>query len=252
MSLSDQQRARYARNILVPGFGEAGQERCFHARVLIAGLGGLGSPAAYYLAAAGVGTLGLLDFDVVDVSNLQRQILHTTDRIGASKVDSAAAALSALNPDLRIERIYERLTAENAQDILRPYDVVIEASDNFAAKFIVNDACVALRKPFTTAGVSEWGGQMMFVCPGLTACLRCAVPEEPPAPPAPFGILGAVPGIFGGIEALEALRYLAGQWAPRSDGAALLHTLDGTVMRFRTLPLPPRDECPCRDAANKT
>lgn len=252
MNLSESQTARYARNLLVPGFGEAGQERCLHARVLIAGLGGLGSPAAYYLAAAGVGTLGLLDFDVVDVSNLQRQILHTTGRVGTSKVDSAALSLSALNPDLRIERIYERLTAGNAQDLLRPYDLVVEASDNFAAKYVVNDACLALRKPFVTAGVSEWGGQMMFVCPGLTACLRCAVPEEPPAPAAPFGILGAVPGIFGSIEALEALRYLAGQWTPRSDGAALLHTLDGTAMRFRTMPLPPRAGCPCRDTRNGT
>ena len=245
MGVSDDQRARYARNLLLPGFGEAGQERFFRARVLVVGLGGLGSPVAYYLAAAGVGVLGLLDFDAVEVSNLQRQVLHSTDRLGMNKVDSAARTLSGLNPDVRLELVRERLTLENAQGFLRPYDVVVEACDNFAAKYIVNDACLALGKPFATAGVSEWSGQALFVVPGRTACLRCAVPAEPPAPAAPFGILGAVPGVLGGLEALEALRYLAGQWTPRADGAGLLHLMDGTTMRLRTMLLPRRNGCAC-------
>ena len=148
MGVSDDQRARYARNLLLPGFGEAGQERFFRARVLVAGLGGLGSPVAYYLAAAGVGVLGLLDFDAVEVSNLQRQVLHSTDRLGMNKVESAARTLSGLNPDVRLELVRERLTPENAQGLFRPYDVVVEACDSFAAKYIVNDACLALGKPF--------------------------------------------------------------------------------------------------------
>lgn len=246
MSMDDDQRARYARNLLLPGFGEAGQERFLRARVLVVGVGGLGSPAAYYLAAAGIGTIGLLDSDVVDVSNLQRQILHSTERVGIGKVDSASQTLARLNPDVRFELLRERLTQDNARDLLEPYDVVVEACDNFAAKYIVNDICVALGKPFVTAGVSEWSGQALFVVPGRTACLRCAVTVEPPAPAAPFGILGAVPGVLGSIEALEVLRYLGGQWQPRTDGAGVLHVLDGTAMRFRTMLVPPRDGCGCR------
>jgi len=251
MSLSNDQHERYVRNLLLPGFGETGQERLLRARVLVVGLGGLGSPAAYYLAAAGVGTLGLLDYDVVDISNLQRQVLHSTERIGVRKVESAKWTLTDLNPDIRLECIAERLTAENAQDILRPYDAVVEACDNFAAKYIVNDACLALGTPFATAGVSEWGGQALFVVPGQTACMRCTVADEPPAPPAPFGILGAVPGVLGSVEALEVLRYLAGLWGPRSDGAGSLHVMDGTAMRFRTMPLPPRNGCICRSEENE-
>lgn len=246
MNLTNDQLSRYVRNLLLPGFGEAGQQRLLRARALIVGMGGLGSPVAYYLAAAGVGTLGLLDFDVVDISNLQRQTLHTTNRTGTSKVDSAVQALSALNPGIHLEPIRELLTRDNAGAILGSFDIVIEACDNFAAKYIVNDTCVALAKPFATAGVAEWSGQAMFVVPGRTACLRCAVPDEPPAPAAPFGILGAVPGILGSIEALEVLRYLAGQWVPRADGAALLQVMDGTAMRLRTMTIQPRAGCICR------
>jgi len=236
---------RYLRNVAIPGFGEQGQARLASSRVLVAGLGGLGSPAAYYLAAAGVGTLGLLDSDVVEESNLQRQLLHGTPDIGRAKTDSAAEAITALNPNVKIHLIRERITAGNARDLIRDYDVVVEASDNFPTKFLINDACVGLRKPFATAGILGLSGQAQFVAPGLTACLRCAVPEPPQPPDGVPGVLGAAPGVMGSLEAMEVIRWLAGLWKPHRDGAALLHCLDGDSMRLKTLRVLPRRGCAC-------
>lgn len=247
MEFNDQDRARYSRNMLIPGLGEDGQKRLARARVLIVGLGGLGSPAAFYLAAAGVGTLGLLDADTVNVSNLQRQILHRTLDIGEAKVVSATRTLQALEPALNIEPRIETLTADNAADIVSRYDAVIEATDNFEAKFLLNDTCLGLGKPLATAGILALAGHAMFVVPGKTACLRCVVPHQPDGVPttAELGVLGSVPGILGSLEALEVVRWLVGLWTPQDDCAGLLHSVDGNVMRLHTMRVAPRPQCAC-------
>lgn len=246
MPLTESQRLRYGRNLLIPGFGEEAQERLAQARVLIVGLGGLGSPAALYLAAAGVGTLGLLDSDCVELSNLQRQIVHATSRIGEPKTGSAHAALSALNPEVRVEIFAERLTRENAAERMRDFDAVVEATDNFESKFLINDVCVELKKPFATAGILALSGHAQFVVPGRTPCLRCALPEIPEGVPttAELGVLGAVPGILGSLEALETIRWLA-RLSTLEPGAGALHTVDGETMRLHTLRLTRRVDCVC-------
>jgi len=251
--LIENERARYGRNILVPGFGEAGQERLKAARVLIVGMGGLGGPAAFYLAAAGVGTLGLMDSDIVELSNLQRQILHATPDIGRPKTESAAEVLAALNPHVHMERHVLRLTPENAHELMEHYDLVVEACDNFETKYLINDVCLDLRKPFATAGALAMSGQALFVAPGQSACLRCAVPAVPEGVPttAQQGVLGTTPGILGAIEAQEAIRWLAGLWRPQPDGAGLLHWLDGDAMRLTTLRIPRRRQCRCAGAWSK-
>jgi len=245
---------RYAPNVLVPGFGEAGQKRLAAARVLIVGLGGLGSPAAYYLAAAGVGTLGLMDPDAVNVSNLQRQILYATADVGRSKTAAAAQTLAALNPEVATEQIGQQLTPANAPDLLMRFDVVVDASDNFDTKFLVNDACLELGKPFATAGILALNGQALFVAPGRTACLRCALPTVPQDAPttAQLGVLGAVPGVLGSLEALDVLRWLGGLWQASADGTGRLHALDGETMQLRTVRVPPRSDCRCAQLWNKT
>jgi molybdopterin-synthase adenylyltransferase len=252
--LTPDQRARYERNLLIPGIGESGQEKLAKARVCVIGLGGLGSPAAYYLAAAGVGTVGLVDSDVVDVSNLQRQILHTTDRIGMSKAESAELTLNALNPEVRTQAIHLWLSQDNVADVITQFDVVVEATDNFETKFLINDACLEYRKPFATAGILGLSGQALFVAPGESPCLRCAVPSEPEGVPttSDMGVLGAVPGILGSLQALETIRYLAGLWAPQDNGAGLLNTIDGDAMRLRTMHIPRRPECRCASLRSTT
>ena len=245
--LSQEQRERFERNILIPGIGEAGQERLLRASVCIVGLGGLGSSAALYLAAAGVGRLGLVDSDVLELSTLQRQVVHTTDRIGMSKTESAAITLGALNPEVELQTVQMRVTGENAAELLSAYDVVVEATDNFAAKFLINDTCLECQKPFTTAGILALAGQMMFVVPGQTPCLRCAVPVEPLGVPTTneLGVLGAVPGVLGSLEALAAIRYLAGVWNPQPDGSGAVLSIDGESLRWRTTPLPRNPRCRC-------
>jgi len=247
---SENDGTRYARNLLIDGFGEAGQERLTNAKVLIAGLGGLGSPVAYYLAAAGVGSLGLLDPNTVKLSNLQRQILHTTARVGRPKAESAAVALAGLNPEVGLRLHVDRITAQNAASLIGAYDLVVEACDTFAAKFLINDVCVDLGKPFVTAGVLGLSGQVMFVVPGRTACLRCAIPDEPQAadPTADDGVLGAAAGVVGSIQALEVIRWLVGLWTPPPDGAGLLHRLDGDTVRLATVRIPRRRNCRCANS----
>ena len=238
---------RYRRNLLIPGFGEQGQERLGRTRVAVVGLGGLGSPVSLYLAAAGVGTLGLFDSDAVELSNLQRQVLHDTTRLGMRKADSAAAALKALNPEVAIHVHVVRVTAENARALLAPYDAVVEATDNFESKFLLNDVCLDLRKPLATAGILALSGHAMFVVPGCSPCLRCVSPDIPRGVPttAEQGVLGAVPGILGSVEALEIIRWAAGLWDGRADGRGLLHSVDGRTMRLATLRVPRRKDCRC-------
>lgn len=254
MGLTEEQRLRYDRNIRIPGFGEEGQERLLASRVLIVGMGGLGSPVAFYLAAAGVGTLGLMDSDALELSNLQRQVLHTTPRLGRPKTESALDTLAPLNPDVRLLPLQVRLTDGNAGEIFADYDAVVECTDNFETKFLINDMCLAYRKPFASAGILAMSGQGMFVVPGRTPCLRCAVPELPDGVPttAELGVLGAVPGVLGSLEALELIRYLTGRWKPLPGGQGLLHSVNGDAMRLNTLRIPRRPECPCAPLWSET
>jgi molybdopterin/thiamine biosynthesis adenylyltransferase len=247
VALGPEQRERYGRNILVPGLGEAGQERLLASRVLVVGAGGLGSPAALYLAAAGIGHLRLVDSDVVELSNLQRQVLHTAASVGRAKVVSGAERLAALNPDLDCEAVQARFTQDSARELMDACDAVIDGTDRIATKFLINDACLENMKPLATAGVLSLQGQAAFVVPGRTACLRCAVREAPgqERTSSELGILGAVAGVFGSLQALETIRCLAGLWRPEPDGALLLHSLEAGRTRFRTLRIPRGPDCPC-------
>jgi adenylyltransferase/sulfurtransferase len=211
--LTGEQLARYSRNILLSGFGEAGQEKLLASGVLVIGAGGLGSPVAYYLAAAGVGRIGLADPDRVEPSNLQRQVLHTVRDLGRPKVESAKEKLLALNPDLRVEVFPAGFREENATDLVARYDFVIDCTDNFPARYLLNKTCVRLKKPFVYGGVLAYVGQAMTVLPGDGPCLRCIF-REPPGEGAPttgqVGVLGAVPGLIGTIQATEAVKYFLG------------------------------------------
>ncbi len=212
--LTADQQTRYSRHLLIPEVGEKGQQKLLDSKVLLMGAGGLGSPAAYYLAAAGVGTLGVIDSDVVDRSNLQRQILHTDDRVGVPKVESARQTLVGLNPDIEVVPYNVRLTAENVVEIFSQYDVVVDGGDNFPTRYLVNDACVHLGIPNIHGSVYRFDGQVTVFSPGDGPCYRCLYPEPPPPELAPScqeaGVLGVLPGIIGLLQATEALKVLLG------------------------------------------
>ncbi len=236
--LTPDQLQRYARHLTLPEFGAAGQQRLAAARVLLIGAGGLGSPAALYLAAAGVGTLGLVDDDVVDVSNLQRQVLHGTGAIGTPKTVSASARLRDLNPDVTVVAHHTRLTSANAREIVRQYDLVLDGSDNFPTRYLVNDACVLERRPLVYGSIYRFEGQLsLFGVPG-GPCYRCLF-AEPPAPElvpscVDAGVLGVLPGIIGTLQALEAIKWLTGIGRP-VVGRLLL--FDALTMGFREIAL---------------
>ena len=243
--LSDEEIVRYSRQLILSEVGGKGQVRLRDARVLLVGAGGLGSPAALYLAAAGVGTVGMLDADAVDASNLQRQILHRTADIGRPKTASAAESLKALNPLIQIVAHQERLTAANAAALIDRYDVVVEGSDNFPTKFLVNDACVLAGKPFVIAGILQFIGQILTVLPGKSACYRCLFPE-PPAPGAvpscqEAGVLGAVAGTIGTLQATEVIKYLLGV-GDTLAGRLLIY--DALAMEFREVTVERDAHCP--------
>ena len=241
MLLSDFQQQRYARHLTLPEIGATGQERLTAARVLLVGVGGLGSPAGFYLAAAGIGMLGVVDSDVLEASNLQRQIAHTTEDLGLPKIASAQRTFQALNPDCRVRGFAERLTSANAPHIFEEFDFVVDATDNFASKFLIADACHAANKPYSHAGILAFFGQTMTVLPGQTTCYRCLF-EEPPEEPAgpPRGPLGAVPGVIGSIQALEAIKFITGCGTLLTDR---LLTFDALKMSFRVLPLRRNPRC---------
>ncbi len=254
MNLTDTQIERYSRHILLSEVGGGGQERLLAGRVLLVGVGGLGSPAALYLAAAGVGTLGLVDADVVDLSNLQRQIAHATPDIGRPKVESAAEKLRALNPDVTVRTHPERLTAANALAILHDYDFVVDGTDSFASKFLVADACHFARKPYSHAGILKFNGQTLTVIPGETACYRCVFVRPPPAGAVPTcsqaGVLGVLAGVVGAWQATEAIKFLLGA------GDLLTNRLlvyDALKMKAREVRLHRNPHCPlCGDAPSIT
>jgi molybdopterin-synthase adenylyltransferase len=246
LDFTAEQLERYSRNMVLAELGPAGQERIRNSKVLVLGAGGLGSPAALYLAAAGVGTLGIVDSDRVDLSNLQRQVLHDTRSVGEEKTLSAARRIAALNPEVRVEPIQERFGVRNALDLVRRFDFVIDGFDNFPSKFLLNDSCVIAGKPFCHAGVLGFRGQVLTVLPGKGGpCLRCILPEIPSpgenATCTQSGVLGAAAGILGAIQAAEALKVLCAIGEPL---AGRLLTLDCLRMTFRTTRVSAAPLCP--------
>src|SRR6267154_4543719 len=248
--LTDAQRNRYSRHLLIPEVGEAGQAKLLKAKVLLIGAGGLGSPAGLYLAAAGVGRIGIVDDDVVDESNLQRQVLHNTERVGMPKTEAAKATIDALNPDVTVEEHRVRLTRENAMELFRDYDIVVDGSDNFGTRYLVNDACVLLGKPNVHGSIFRFDGQATtFVPGGGRPCYRCLFPEPPPPELAPScqeaGVLGVLPGIIGMIQAVEAVKLLLGKGEPLV-GRLLLY--DALEQKFREVKYTRDPACPaCGD-----
>lgn len=243
--MSLDQMSRYSRHMVIPEVGDRGQRRLLESRVFMLGAGGLGSPAALYLAAAGVGELALIDDDVVDRSNLQRQVIHAENRIGMKKVDSAEQALRALNPDVTVTKHPVRLTADNAEELLSGYDVVLDGGDNFRTRYLINDVCVPLGIPVVHGSVYRFEGQVSTFVPGEGPCYRCLYPEPPPPELAPScqeaGVLGVIPGVVGTLQALEVLKLLLGVGDPL---VGRLLTLDGLAMSFRELRLPRDPSCP--------
>ncbi|HEY8417763.1 MAG TPA: thiazole biosynthesis adenylyltransferase ThiF [Limnochordales bacterium] len=227
---------RYSRHIILQEVGGVGQQKLKDARVLIVGAGGLGSPAAFYLAAAGVGTIGIVDDDVVDLSNLQRQILHRTQDVGRPKVESAVRALAELNPGVTVKPYRMRLDASNVLDLVREYDVVVDGVDNFATRYLLNDACVMAGKPLVDAGILRWDGLLMTIKPHEGPCYRCVFPEPPPAGAVPScqeaGVIGAIAGVMGTLQAMEAIKLILGVGETLTGRLLLYDALEG---RFREL-----------------
>ena len=235
--LTPEQRNRYQRHLLLPEVGMEGQTKLLRSKVLLLGAGGLGSPAALYLAAAGVGTLGIIDMDVVDASNLQRQILHNMDRVGERKVDSAKKTLVALNPDVDVVTYDVRLGADNVLDIFAGYDVIVDGTDNFPTRYLVNDASLKLDIPVVHGSIFRFEGQVSVYLPHQGPCYRCQVPEPPPAEEAPScaeaGVLGVLPGIIGSIQAMEAIKILLGIGEPLVGRLLAYDALEGTFRTFK-------------------
>ena len=246
MSLSDEELDRYARHIVLREVGGTGQAKLKAAKVLVVGAGGLGSPVILYLAAAGVGTIGIADFDAVSLSNLQRQIAHRTADVGRAKTDSAGATARAINPNVKIQTHNEKLATENVLQIIDSYDIVADGSDNFATRFLINDACFFARKTLVSAAVTEFDGQLASFkahiegCP----CYRCIFPEPPPAGTVPncseAGVLGAAAGVMGTLQALEVMKEIAGIGESMA-GRLLIY--DALATRFRTVTVRPDPEC---------
>ena len=249
--LDDRDRHRYMRHLMLPEVGEAGQLELLASRVLCIGAGGLGSPAAMYLAAAGVGTLGMVDSDVVDESNLQRQLLHTSDRVGMDKTESARQTLLAINPGIEVRSHQTRLTADNVMDLFEGYDVVLDGCDNFTTRYLVNDACVLQGKPNVHGSIFRFEGQVTTFVPGDGPCYRCLYPEPPPPDMAPScaeaGVLGVLPGVIGVLQAIEVIKLVLDLGRPLNG--RLVH-YDALGTRFRELKLRRDPQCPvCSEGA---
>jgi molybdopterin/thiamine biosynthesis adenylyltransferase/rhodanese-related sulfurtransferase len=244
-AMTQDQRIRYQRHLLLPEVGEKGQTKLLDSKVLLLGAGGLGSPAALYLAAAGVGTIGIIDMDVVDSSNLQRQILHTLDRVGMRKVESAKIALTAMNPDVKVLTYDTRLSAENVLDIFDGYDVIVDGTDNFPTRYLVNDAALIKRIPVVHGSIFRFEGQATVFNPYVGPCYRCMIPEPPPAELAPScaeaGVLGVLPGIVGSIQAVETIKILLGIGDPL---VGRLLTYDALDQSFRSFKVRRDPSCP--------
>jgi thiazole biosynthesis adenylyltransferase ThiF len=244
MAFTNEQLERYSRHIILSEVGVKGQKKLFNAKVLIIGAGGLGAPAALYLAAAGVGTIGIVDADEVDLSNLQRQVIHTTADIGKAKVKSAAETMEAINPDVKVNTYRMFVDSTNILDLVKEYDFVIDGTDNFPAKFLINDACVMAKKPFSHAGIIRFKGQLMTYVPGEGPCYRCVFKNPPPKDAVPTckqaGVIGAMGGVIGSLQAMEAIKYIIGK-GDLLTGKLL--TYDALAMEFHTIKLPKNCHC---------
>jgi molybdopterin/thiamine biosynthesis adenylyltransferase/rhodanese-related sulfurtransferase len=244
-ALSPEQRERYSRHLLLPEVGAEGQQKLLDAKVLLLGAGGLGSPSALYLAAAGVGTLGIVDDDNVDLSNLQRQVIHSSDRIGVPKTDSAEQTITALNPDVKVEKYAVRLGADNIMDILPGYDVVVDGLDNFPTRYLLNDASVRLQIPVVSAAILGFEGQLSVFKPYDGPCYRCLFPVPPPAELAPScganGVLGVLPGTMGLLQATEVIKLILGEGEPLIGRLLMYDALEATVTEVKVRRDP---ECP--------
>jgi len=243
MDFTEDQIHRYSRHIILQDVGVEGQEKINNGKVLIVGAGGLGAPVALYLAAAGVGTIGIIDGDVVDLSNLQRQVIHFTPDVNKAKVFSAKEKINQLNPDVKVITYHDFLTAANALDIIKDYDFVVDGTDNFPVKFLINDACVQAGKPFSHGGILRFDGQTITVLPG-TACYRCVFQAPPPPDAVPTcsqaGVLGAIAGMLGTIQAAEVLKYLTGVGDLLTNR---LLTFNAKTMEFRTIKVKHNHRC---------
>jgi len=236
-TFTPEQRERYSRHFLLPEIGTEGQQKLLDAKVLLLGAGGLGSPTGLYLAAAGVGTLGIVDDDVVDVSNLQRQVIHTTDRIGVPKVDSAEEQIKALNPDVKVVKYRTRLDASNVMEIIRDYDIVVDGVDNFPTRYLLNDASVRLRIPVVSAAILGFEGQLSVFAPYQGPCYRCLFREPPPAELAPScganGVLGVLPGTMGLLQATEVVKLITGAGEPLIGRLLMYDALSATTTELK-------------------
>ncbi len=242
--LNDEQLERYSRHVILQDIGIEGQEKLLESKVLVIGAGGLGAPVLLYLAAAGVGTLGIIDGDVVDLSNLQRQVIHATKDIGVAKVQSAKETINAINPDVNVIIHQDLAMAHNILDLIKDYDFIIDGTDNFPAKFLINDACVKAEKPFSHGGILRFDGQTLTYVPGHT-CFRCVFPDLPPKDAVPTcsqaGVLGAIAGTLGTIQATEAVKYLIGKGELLTDKLLVFNALN---MDFRKVKLKKNPNCP--------
>ncbi len=245
MNFTDEQVTRYSRHILLPEVGGKGQKKIAQSKILLVGAGGLGSPAAFYLAAAGVGTIGLIDSDLVDLSNLQRQVIHQTPDIGRPKVISAKEKIEAINPDVKVLTYEERLVAKNALELIRAYDVVIDGVDNFPAKFLINDACFFAEKPLVHGGILRFDGRVTTIIPKKSACYRCVFKTPPPpglvASCQEAGVIGVLAGIIGTLQATEALKLVLGIGRPLTDR---MLDFDARKTTFREIKTKRNPNCP--------
>ncbi len=245
MEFSDEQLKRYSRHIILPEVGGKGQAKISAAKVLIVGAGGLGCPVGYYLAAAGVGTIGLVDNDIVELSNLQRQIAHSVKTLGVNKAESAKQTFETLNPDVNVIAIKERLNSKNILDLMKDYDFVVDGTDNFPTRYLINDACVMLKKPLVSGAILRFEGQVTTILPGEGPCYRCLFEEPPPAGLVPScqeaGVLGVLPGVIGALQATEVLKLIIGKGKPLK-GELLIY--DALGVNFRKVRVPKNGDCP--------
>lgn len=249
MEFTEDQLQRYSRHIILPEVGGKGQKKILNAKVFIVGAGGLGCPVGYYLAAAGVGTIGMIDNDTVELSNLQRQIAHNTKKLGVHKVDSAKETFEALNPDVKVIGIKDRISKDNIMDLIKEYDIVVDGSDNFPTRYLVNDACVMLKKPLVSGAILRFEGQVTTILPGEGHCYRCLFEEMPPPGLVPScqeaGVIGAITGVIGSLQAIEVIKLILGK------GDILKNTLliyDALKANFRRVKVPRNPNCPvCSD-----
>jgi len=245
IEFTDEQIERYSRHIILPEVGGSGQQKMLEARVLLLGAGGLGSPAAYYLAAAGIGNLGIVDFDQVDLSNLQRQIIHSTERIGMLKTESAKKTIQALNPDVNVTLYNEKMDSSNIMSLIKDYDYVVDGSDNFPTRYLVNDACVMKNKTLIHGSIYRFEGQVTVFKPGDGPCYRCLYPEPPPPGMVPNcqegGVLGVLAGVIGNLQVVEILKLILGIGKPLV-GKLLIY--DALNTEFRNLRLRRDANCP--------